>query len=79
MMGNPMQPLCGAFCRTTSQACKNFPMANGRCRMHGGKSTGRPVSHGYYTAEAIDERKALVALIRGVQELTDHLEVSDEK
>ncbi|KNF09313.1 hypothetical protein CLPU_3c00910 [Gottschalkia purinilytica] len=30
---------CGAKTRT-GQPCKNRAMANGRCRMHGGKSTG---------------------------------------
>ena len=52
---NPMQkaldalklaPKCGAFARTTGEQCKNASMANGRCRMHGGKSSGRPVTHG---------------------------------
>jgi hypothetical protein len=35
-------------------------MANGRCDMHGGKSTGaksphRPIKHGLYTKESIRE------------------------
>src|SRR5690625_2816495 len=33
--------LCGAKTRAGTQ-CKNGAMANGRCRMHGGKSTGPP-------------------------------------
>lgn len=32
---------CGAKTRS-GEPCKNRPMANGRCRMHGGKSTGPP-------------------------------------
>ncbi|MFA8439313.1 phage terminase small subunit [Pueribacillus sp. YX66] len=32
---------CGAKTRT-GKPCKNGAMANGRCRMHGGKSTGPP-------------------------------------
>lgn len=32
---------CGAKTRS-GEPCKNAPMANGRCRMHGGKSTGPP-------------------------------------
>lgn len=32
---------CGAKTRT-GKPCKNGAMANGRCRMHGGKSTGAP-------------------------------------
>lgn len=31
--------------------CKNWAMQNGRCRMHGGKSTGRPVVHGRYSVK----------------------------
>lgn len=31
--------LCGAKTRS-GNPCKNYAMANGRCRMHGGKSTG---------------------------------------
>jgi len=38
MSNNPMQA-CGAHCRTTGKPCRNWAMANGRCRMHGGKST----------------------------------------
>lgn len=33
--------LCGAKTRS-GKPCKNGAMANGRCRMHGGKSTGAP-------------------------------------
>lgn len=33
--------ICGAKTRS-GEPCKNAPMANGRCRMHGGKSTGPP-------------------------------------
>ena len=69
MTGNPMQALCGAHCRTTGQPCKNHQMANGRCRMHGGKSSGRPVKHGYYTKEALAERTRLLRLNREIREL----------
>ena len=33
------QKICGARTRHGGQ-CKNLPMRNGRCRMHGGGSTG---------------------------------------
>lgn len=55
---NPMRealanhPRCGAHCRTTNSPCKSAAMANGRCRMHGGKSTGRPITHGQRTKAA---------------------------
>src|SRR5690625_5865687 len=32
---------CGAKTRS-GKPCKNWAMKNGRCRMHGGKSTGAP-------------------------------------
>jgi len=37
----PHANISGAKTRSGSP-CKNRPMANGRCRMHGGKSTGPP-------------------------------------
>jgi hypothetical protein len=45
-------PRCGAHCRTTGQPCENPSMKNGRCRMHGGKSTGRSATHGQRTKAA---------------------------
>ncbi len=41
-------------------------MANGRCRMHGGRG-GRPPIHGRYTKVAAAERRELRALIRVVR------------
>ena len=69
MKRNPMQALCGAHCRTTGEPCKNHQMANGRCRMHGGKSTGRPVTHGQFTQEARTQRSRLLELNRELREL----------
>jgi len=43
-------------------------MKNGRCRMHGGKSTGRPIVHGMYTKERkkkYAEAKKLLEILRG--------------
>lgn len=69
MSGKPMHT-CGAHCRTTGKPCKNRPMANGRCRMHGGKSTGRPPVTGRYTKAVLAQKsewreveRQLVALI----------------
>lgn len=39
MQNKPHAIKCGAKTRT-GEPCKNYAMANGRCRMHGGKSTG---------------------------------------
>jgi len=60
--------LCNAKTRSGTP-CKNHRMLNGRCRMHGGKSTGAKTpeglerirqanyKNGKYTKEAIMERK----------------------
>lgn len=68
--GNPMQARCGAHCRTTGKPCLNFQMSNGRCRMHGGKSVGRPIAHGFHTRQAVAERKHLNELIKEIQQLS---------
>jgi hypothetical protein len=62
MKGNPMQALCG-------EPCKNHKMENGRCRMHGGKSTGRPATHGNFSKEALKERSRVVKLNREIRSL----------
>src|SRR5271168_3775479 len=46
--GNPnLAPRCGAKARTTGCSCRAPAMPNGRCRMHGGKSTGPRTSAGF--------------------------------
>jgi hypothetical protein len=64
-----MQARCGAHCRTTGNPCLNFQMPNGRCRMHGGKSTGRPQTTGAHTAQALVERQELTSLLKEVNVL----------
>jgi len=39
------QFLCGSHARSTGKPCKRFAMKNGRCDMHGGKSTGAKSPH----------------------------------
>ena len=52
-------------------------MPNGRCRLHGGKSTGPPkgnknaLKHGRYTTQAIARRRELRALLQGIKQFTD--------
>jgi uncharacterized protein YjcR len=52
-------------------------MPNGRCRLHGGKSTGAPrgnknaLKHGRYSATAIARRREVRALLQGIKELAD--------
>jgi hypothetical protein len=54
-------------------------MANGRCRMHGGKAKGAPkgnshaFKHGRYTAEAIARRRRFADLLRGMKGLINDL------
>jgi len=70
---NPMQafqkPLCGAHCRTTNEPCKNSPMQNGRCRMHGGKSTGRPITTGLHTKETKEIKKQIKEAVKQLKEM----------
>jgi hypothetical protein len=55
-------------------------MANGRCRIHGGKAKGAPrgnshaLKHGRYTAEAIAERRELMALLREMKGMVEQLD-----
>ncbi|MBT5967489.1 MAG: hypothetical protein HOG60_09400, partial [Gammaproteobacteria bacterium] len=51
-------------------------MKNGRCRLHGGKSTGaknphKPIIHGRRTKETIAQRKAERQLLKASMELID--------
>jgi hypothetical protein len=52
-------PRCGAYARQTGKSCLGWAMKNGRCRMHGGKSTGRPLTHGQTTCEAKRNKTAI--------------------
>lgn len=68
-------PRCGAYARTTGEPCKSPAMANGRCRMHGGKSTGAPEGkangnyrHGRRTQKRIKERRDLREFCRNARE-----------
>lgn len=75
-----LHPKCGAKCRS-GEPCKNPAMKNGRCRMHGGKSTGAPIKHGQRTKAAIAQRKAdqaLIGALRKIEEVPQQLtEVPD--
>jgi hypothetical protein len=50
-------------------------MPNGRCRLHGGLSTGAPkgnrnaLKHGRFTAEAVASRREVAAIIRAMRGL----------
>jgi uncharacterized protein YjcR len=68
---------CGARTRS-GEPCRSPAMTNGRCRMHGGPSTGAPkgnknaLRHGHYSAEAITRRRGLAALIRTSKSLCNN-------
>ncbi len=72
-------PRCGAHSRRTGNPCRQPAMANGRCRMHGGKA-GAPrgnknaLKHGHYTAQAIKNRRFLNKLLRESKETIEALE-----
>ncbi|WP_317134935.1 MULTISPECIES: HGGxSTG domain-containing protein [Halocynthiibacter] len=71
-------PRCGAKTRAETP-CQSPAMANGRCRMHGGKSPGAPkrnsnaLKHGRYTSHAIAERRAVASLIQDMQDLAEKM------
>ena len=43
---------CGAFARSTGKPCQMKALANGRCRLHGGLSTGPKTAEGKARAMA---------------------------
>jgi uncharacterized protein YjcR len=55
--------------------CRSPAMRNGRCRMHGGKSTGAPKGnknawkHGHYSQVAKAERSFVKQLLKNAREL----------
>jgi len=76
--------LCGAKARQNKGLpCRQPAMANGRCRLHGGKSTGPKtkegkqkrakanLKHGLYTKEAIAERKYIRTMLQWRNDLYD--------
>ena len=72
--------LCSAKARTNGyRQCAQPSMRNGKCRLHGGYSTGARTSegkkkikvantkHGFYSTEAISERKRARLWIRQIR------------
>ena len=77
-MRKPLVPFenvkkCGAKSKRTGKPCRQPAMANGRCRFHGGKSKGRPITRGQWTREAISQRREITTLIRKMKELNEAL------
>ena len=73
-----MPPTCGAPARTTGQPCKNAPVTGStRCRMHGGKGSGRPVVTGLHTKQAKKERRQIKGLIDSLNVLIDAINAEE--
>lgn len=68
-----LHPKCGAQCRTTGNSCRNPSMENGRCRMHGGKSTGRPIIHGRNTKAKKRQYAEARELLRALKNILESL------
>ena len=79
---NSTVKLCGAKARQRQyKPCRQPAMKNGRCRLHGGKSTGAKtqegkiksaeanLKHGFYTKQAIQERKNFLVMMQWRNEL----------
>jgi len=59
------QLTCGAYARSTGSPCKAKALKNGRCKNHGGMSTGPTTSKGRQAiAEATRQRMASGGRIR---------------
>lgn len=80
-----MIPTCGARTRGTGEPCQRYPCKNGRCHLHGGKSTGPKTKagrrkcgrssykHGMYSTEAQAERRRLSAILKKADNLIEGL------
>jgi hypothetical protein len=72
-------PRCGARSKRTGLSCRAAAMPNGRCRVHGGMSTGPRTpeglersrranwKHGYYSREAKADRLRVRAAILAIR------------
>src|SRR5436853_3460166 len=76
-------PRCGARSKRTGKPCRAAAMPNGRCKIHGGKSTGPRTpeglerssnwKHGRFSREAKAERSRLRAAILTLRDLCDSM------
>jgi hypothetical protein len=76
---------CAAKTRPLGIPCRNWGMPNGRCRMHGGKSTGPRTAegrerirqanwkHGGRSAQAREEHKEFRNLLHSAKELSGYV------
>jgi hypothetical protein len=78
-------PRCGARSKRTGKPCRGAAMPNGRCKVHGGKSTGPRTpeglersrranwKHGHFSREAKAQRSRVRAAILAVRYLRDSI------
>lgn len=82
--GNPagdfkQAPRCNACSKRTGEPCRQPAMANGKCRLHGGLSSGPKTpaglarsqkanwKHGFYSEEARQERKDIAVFLKNAK------------
>jgi hypothetical protein len=78
-------PRCGARSKRTGKPCRAAAMPNGRCKLHGGKSTGPRTpeglersrranwKHGHFSREAKAERSRVRAAILALRYLRNSI------
>jgi hypothetical protein len=78
-------PRCGARSKRTGKPCQGAAMPNGRCKFHGGKSTGPRTpeglersrranwKHGHFSREAKAEQSRLRAALLALRDLCDSI------
>ena len=64
-------PRCGARTRNGNPCGAPAIRGKARCRMHGGKSPGRPVIHGRYTQAALARKRDWRRRLRELNDLID--------
>ena len=63
-----LHPRCGAKCKQRDGFCINPAMKNGRCYIHGGKSTGPKPKHGQHSKAAKEKREQARLTIKSISE-----------
>ena len=63
-----LHPKCGAKCKQRDGFCINPSMKNGRCYIHGGKSTGPKPKHGQSSEAAKEKREQARQLIKSISQ-----------
>lgn len=64
-----LHPKCGAKCKQRNGFCINPAMNNGRCYIHGGKSTGPKPKHGQSSKAAKEKREQARLTIKSISEM----------